>query len=131
MAGICRGGQILNVFAGGSMWQDISGHKLGTFGRHSAICQISGEVYDVTSCHHQMMRPTSEGEIVLTSQCSSYKTRMVDVKETSIFNRHAVDIEAVFYKKENLFCFQPHPEFYGEKKLANIYFDFIDFFLFK
>jgi gamma-glutamyl-gamma-aminobutyrate hydrolase PuuD len=34
-AGICRGGQFLNVMSGGSMWQDVDNHAIG--GTHAAV----------------------------------------------------------------------------------------------
>jgi len=54
MAGICRGGQFLNVMCGGSLWQDVDGH--GIQGTHKAKCEITGQILDVTSTHHQIFQ---------------------------------------------------------------------------
>lgn len=47
--GICRGAQFLNVMAGGSMNQHITGHM----NTHNAVVLATGEVFSVTSDHHQ------------------------------------------------------------------------------
>jgi gamma-glutamyl-gamma-aminobutyrate hydrolase PuuD len=133
MAGICRGGQFLNVMCGGSMWQDVNEHAIGK--GHEMMCHLTGEVEHVTSTHHQMMIP-SKGGIILGTALESYrKERHTSESGPTIrtLTRASVhspieeqDIEAVFYVKENVLCFQPHPEFHGQKKLADKYFEYID-----
>ena len=66
MVGICRGGQFLNVMSGGSMWQDVNNHTKP----HRVINYDTFNTYPfmVSSTHHQMMDPSSEGEILLVSE---------------------------------------------------------------
>ena len=39
MAGICRGGQFLNVMCDGELWQHVDGHTIT--GTHKATCLVS------------------------------------------------------------------------------------------
>ena len=103
MAGICRGGQFLNVMNGGSMWQDVDGHAI--YGTHSCIDQDTGLIIEVTSTHHQMMRPSEGAHIIALASESTYKENVV--KLHGYFDD---DVEAVYYKGSNSLCFQPHPE---------------------
>ena len=58
MAGICRGGQFLNVMNGGKMIQHVDGHATGR--DHKLTDRVTGEEHSVTSTHHQMMIPNDE-----------------------------------------------------------------------
>jgi len=51
MIGVCRGAQFLCAFAGGKLIQHCGGHSSGN---HKVI-DIHGNVYPVTSSHHQML----------------------------------------------------------------------------
>ena len=125
MAGICRGGQFLNVCNGGTLIQDCDGHAVGS--THIAIDVASGATIEVSSTHHQMMRMGIEGEMVATANESTYteihnyghpiKVTMVD------------DAEVVYYKDTNSLCFQPHPEFNGVKQCRDYYFACLERFL--
>lgn len=117
MAGICRGGQFLNVMCGGRLWQDVDGH----IGDHEILCVKSGEVFVGTSTHHQMMRPGPTGEIVCIAHgnLASYKHGAYDSEDSMC--ELSDDVEAVFYDKQSAFCFQPHPEFAQRDELAARY----------
>lgn len=52
--GICRGLQLLTVLNGGLLVQDVKHH--GIWGTHKMINK-EGEVYEITSLHHQMAYP--------------------------------------------------------------------------
>lgn len=109
--GICRGSQFLNVMNGGKLWQHVNNHAI--HGTHQAF--DGNEYIEVTSTHHQMMRPTAESIILLTATESTYK-----LNDKGKF-KEVVDIEACYYPETNSFCFQPHPEF-------NIYSSTADWF---
>ena len=129
MAGICRGGQFLNVCAGGRMWQDIDGHAI--IGMHPVTCHLADEKVMVSSAHHQMMKPTADAIILMTASESTYKERCdKDGMVIKVMNDD-LDIEACFYKKEGALCFQPHPEYHhitGIHACRNRYFDYLDEF---
>lgn len=108
MAGICRGGQFLNVMGGGKMIQDVSGHANGR--QHSAYDRVFNRALMVTSTHHQMMVP-GRGGIVLM-----YASIVGDE-----------DTEAVYYPHINSLCFQPHPEFdTATRDCTDLYFSYLD-----
>lgn len=110
MVGICRGAQFLNVMCGGELFQHVNNHNKG---QHEAVCTETGEIYNVTSAHHQMMIPSEEGEVLLVA---NETTERVFVERASVTAESLVglpkdDIEAVFYEEEMCLCFQPHPEY--------------------
>lgn len=116
MVGICRGGQFLNVMNGGKMFQDVNNH----LGNHLAT-HIDGTEWEVTSTHHQMMRPTTEGKVLVTAALST-KRLYWDKAVGGVVARNEVgehiDTEVVLYGKE--LCFQPHPEF-GVKSCLDLF----------
>lgn len=132
MAGICRGGQFLNVMSGGSMWQDVNKHTTP----HEAKDTRTGQLVVVTSTHHQMMIPGEAGEVILDCKISTFKVGCKNVPTHIVLantdSQDERDIEAVYYRKFNTFCFQPHPEFERCPDLAKAYMDYLtEFFGFK
>jgi len=136
LAGICRGGQFLNVMNGGTMWQHVEGH----LGEHIAFytdLKIKNKI-KVTSTHHQMMCPANDqGRYFLLmvaencpvrQKCSSIYAK----QNTTITVRNAKnDVEALYYRDTNCLCFQPHPEFTNQISLSNLYFEYINNLLLK
>jgi hypothetical protein len=112
MIGICRGAQFLNVMNGGKLWQDVNNHANG--GKHDVLDVKSGTVrHNMTSTHHQMMRPTKDAEILATACLSTYKHAQVDQVKRD--QPEQDDVEVVWYPDSLSLCFQPHPEFtFGE-----------------
>lgn len=106
MVGICRGGQFLNVMNGGKMWQDVDNHAISV--THKAMCKYWGEIM-VSSTHHQMMRPSAEGEVLVSAGLASYK-----VSAEGTFAGSGYDVEVVYYKDTKSLCYQPHPEIVNE-----------------
>lgn len=106
MVGICRGGQFLNVMNGGKMWQDVDNHAIS--GTHKAMCKYWGEIM-VSSTHHQMMRPSAEGEVLVSAGLASYK-----ISAEGTFAGSGYDCEVVYYKDTKSLCYQPHPEIVNE-----------------
>lgn len=128
--GICRGAQLLNVMAGGSMWQHVLGHS----GTHEVFIepykQIKRQTVITNSVHHQMMRPTGKAEIIGFAKTSPARERMTELNqhpstirqvETEGGDRHE-DPEIVYYPDEAFFCFQAHPEF-GHAETTKVFFD--------
>lgn len=123
MAGICRGGQFLNVMCGGSMWQHVNNHA-GV--RHQVHDYTTGESFTATSTHHQMMRPHVNGIVVAGVKISTFKERVT--KDGTVFRLvedDADDVEVVVYPNRGVFCFQPHPEFEGQDELADRYIEYV------
>ncbi len=133
MAGICRGGQFLNVMCGGQLWQHVEGHT----GRHNAIFTDSKKEHQiiVTSTHHQMMIPKNKPKdlmVLMVANMGMRKekyTSLIATKKMITIKAKNKDVEALYYIENKCLCFQPHPEFTHEKKLAKIYFSFIDMYL--
>lgn len=124
MVGICRGGQFLNVMSGGKLWQDVRGHAIR--GTHRAIRQdVDRDRYiNVTSTHHQMMRPGNEGIVLLLADWADYVT-------TVGVEAHIQGVESVYYPNTNCLCFQPHPEYLAGEGCRPLFFEYIQKYLMK
>lgn len=126
-AGICRGGQFLNVKNGGKMYQDVDNH--GIAGTHPAFIVGNLIPVHVTSTHHQMMRPGDDGIVLMTAGLSKRKEykpgnviSTVHIKEPE---KLLDDVEVVYYPETNSLCFQPHPEYYDHEGTI-VFFNFLE-----
>lgn len=118
MVGICRGGQFLNVMSGGSMWQDVDNH--GIHGTHMLFDLVTGAVVDVSSTHHQMMRPSGSGQVIAVASESSRRENIYSIEGT-----FSDDVEVVLYRNTKSLCFQPHPEYPGFKACQEYFFELL------
>ena len=124
MAGICRGGQFLNVMSGGSMYQHVEKHATGH--NHDLIDINTGRAISVSSTHHQMMIAGNDGVLVATANLGGFKEDMLNNVPTRR-PRDTVDTESVYYPTTKALCFQPHPEFFGpEHECFQYYFELIE-----
>ena len=106
MAGICRGGQFLNVMSGGKLFQHVNNHTR----YHRATVVSTGVTMPVSSTHHQMMRAGAGGVIIMTARESTVKEHMVDKKVRILTGEDlGDDLEVIRYGR--VLCFQPHPEY--------------------
>lgn len=107
MVGICRGAQFLNVMNGGKLWQDVGQHA----GRnHSVVHMPTGETkLNMTSTHHQQMRPGKDGIVLALAEESFYKKAEKESISRTATERD--DVEVMWYPDSLCLCFQPHPEF--------------------
>lgn len=120
--GICRGAQFLNIMSGGSMWQHVDNH---TRSHEVFACDYDDESFEVSSTHHQMMRPGPEGWVMWAAQeCH----RVEDDKEILDVTKDAdfMEAELVYYHHTNSLCCQPHPEYPGFKKLTEAFFEHVN-----
>lgn len=107
--GICRGGQFLNVMNGGKMFQDVDNHAI--WGTHELFIEEDERrhAYQATSTHHQMMRAGSDGEVIGFAYLATRFQHDGDDPAPDF------DTEIVWYDKTRSLCFQPHPEYNGDK----------------
>lgn len=121
MLGICRGSQFLNVMNGGTLYQDVDNHAIG--GTHPCYSELLKRTVEVTSTHHQMMRPSDRGEVDGWAWKLATRKEHMD-KEGNITTvlRDPRDVEAVFYEDSRTLCFQPHPELSGAHTTRDYYF---------
>lgn len=122
-AGICRGGQFLNVMSGGLMVQDCNGHA--TYGGHRAVDLRDGSELLVSSTHHQMMHPSDDGVVLCIAHMATRKEAHINGSVVDVTDTHGDDVEAVYYEHTKSLCFQPHPEFGGYDKCRDLYFSLI------
>lgn len=111
MVGICRGGQFLNVMNGGKMWQDVNNHAIWGTHKLDLFDEIGHyrDSYEVTSTHHQMMRRGEDGVVIGFAKLA---TRFAHDGDDEIPGE---DTEIIWYPKTRSLCFQPHPEYNGNK----------------
>lgn len=125
MAGICRGGQFLNVMSGGKMYQHVSAHATGA--RHLLTDLNTAKEISVSSTHHQMMRAGKGGELVATAKLGGFKEHMLDGRVARCQDPDEPDTEVVYYAETKALCFQPHPEFFQPgDECFEYYFDCIE-----
>ena len=121
MAGICRGGQFLNVMNGGQMWQHVNNHT----GTHLAYDHLTETELPVTSTHHQMIIPTAKAVTLMTAKCSTSKQGF----DIAVVGSKEDDIEAVFYEESKSLCYQPHPEYVEiTHPCQKVYFNYLEHF---
>lgn len=103
MLGICRGAQFLHVMNGGSLWQHLSNHTAP----HGVIDVETGEIFAVSSTHHQAMRYSPEMTLVCTTiepiADAFYGEGRTERKTDEI------EVEAAVYHDTMTFCVQGHP----------------------
>lgn len=122
MAGICRGGQFLNVMNNGRLYQDVNGHCNGN---HEATILspdlITKSKITVSSTHHQMMRIAEHGILYAYARESSLR-----VTDKEHFTGRHVDAEVILYPRTKSLCFQPHPEFEGVPDCRSYFFKLVN-----
>lgn len=123
LVGICRGGQFLNVMNGGSMYQHVEEHAI--HGTHPIMDVESGETIEVTSTHHQMMRPNLNTEYDLIGYATLGGEKNYWFNNQVVTNKDGIDFEVLYYPESKSLCFQPHPE-YGVKSCENYFFKVLE-----
>jgi phosphoribosylformylglycinamidine (FGAM) synthase-like amidotransferase family enzyme len=119
--GICRGAQFLNVMCGGTLWQDVNNHAIG--GTHEAFTP-EGRQIEVTSTHHQMLRDDSDQEHTLLLYAKRATRKLTIDKEGNPWENYSslIDVEAMWYPRKKVFCYQPHPEYKAKGHSGRDYF---------
>lgn len=121
MVGICRGAQFLCVMNKGSLYQHVTNHSAP----HSMVTK-DGERFGVSSTHHQMMNPSSTGEVVGWAEGLSSVYEIGDERQIgSPFRGH--EPEAVLWKDTKCFATQYHPEYFMKNvKAVDFFFDYVN-----
>jgi len=103
--GICRGAQLLNVVNGGILVQHIEGHAIGR--QHWCTNIETGDTFEVSSTHHQMMVAHQDGQILFKDYEGAPGVHWDNVNEKYHYNYVT---EVVYYPATKSLCIQPHPE---------------------
>lgn len=129
MAGICRGAQFLNIMCGGDMYQHVDNHRVPD---HEVEDLLTGELYRTTSTHHQMMIPGQRALVVAIARESRQREKVYKVGHKICDQRgtDGVDYETIYYPGPRALCFQGHPEYTGVPNLADVYFEYLDEYVF-
>jgi gamma-glutamyl-gamma-aminobutyrate hydrolase PuuD len=108
MLGICRGAQFLHVMNGGKLYQHVDGH----YGEHPIYDHRNKKrIEKVSSVHHQMVMPNTDGGMEIIATCAESKERW---KNPSLVSKGShPDIEAFFYRDTCSIGIQGHPEYAG------------------
>ena len=113
--GICRGLQVINIYFGGTLFQDIKGHsqQFNKDTLHNVFCNPKGLLYkycgnfcQVNSAHHQSIKHLANNFAI---DC---------ISEQGI-------IEGIFHNTLPILAYQFHPERLNNKKVLNCINDFI------
>lgn len=109
--GICRGLQILNCYAGGTLWQHVDNHQ-GS-GDHM-IVTTNGKKLLTNSCHHQLVIPPAESVVVATTPDVMSPVKVGNGEQGQL------EPEAVYYPGIRSFGVQGHPEWMPKNSEFNI-----------
>jgi putative glutamine amidotransferase len=128
--GVCRGLQLLNIFNGGSLYQDVSNHM----GHHDVRDFKTGKSISVNSVHHQACRPGKDAVVVCGNALSSKKrsqslewSRLIRTPLPDTFQEgHDVDIEGLWYPKTKCLGLQSHPEYDDATNTTNYAFELLN-----
>lgn len=125
MLGICRGLQLINVLAGGTLVQHTTGHAGSGHRIHCLNDSIKEfDKVRVTSLHHQMVIPPKDAEVAAVSDRLSGYYATTNSKDDASEMRIPLDaeVEAVIYRSWNAVGVQFHPELapesYGDVALT-------------
>lgn len=107
MIGVCRGAQLMCAFAGGSLIQHVTGH-VGV-GDHT-VTTNTGEIFTVTSCHHQMMYPWEVPHELLAWSSKNLSARYEKYGDVVADMDGRPEPEIVYFPAFNGLAIQGHPE---------------------
>lgn len=122
MLGVCRGAQLFCGLNGGTLYQDVNNHAGSN---HVVTDLMTGESVIVSSVHHQMMRPSTNAEIIAVSTEATEKDFMSGGTIVVHGRKDGRDPEVVYWKETQSLGFQGHPEF-GPQTCENYYFELIE-----
>ena len=107
--GICRGIQLIHVYAGGKLFQHVTGHT----GAGHELLLDTGKTLAVNSIHHQMVNLdtlTVGEDYHLIGWARTSKSQKYEINDQEAITEGILEPEIVYYKKINALGFQWHPE---------------------
>jgi GMP synthase-like glutamine amidotransferase len=108
MIGLCRGGQFLTVFAGGSLIQHVQGHN----GTDHQIETHDGKELWTNSVHHQMMNPDGTVHQLLAWASPRRSKVYLDGDDQDIpWMQERHEPEIIYYPGIRGLAIQGHPEY--------------------
>lgn len=111
MFGVCRGAQFGWVMNGGKLYQHVDGHNTA-HGLYDLLNKRALARGNVSSVHHQMVRPTAGiGAMIIANTYSSTFKWLNDKEKQE--DKSDPDIEAFFIQESGFFGVQGHPEYHG------------------
>lgn len=132
--GCCRGSQFLTVLSGGRLIQHVEGHATGQLHAIEMNGPLLGNIYNITSTHHQMMYPFKMKEdsyqLVAFSKYFLSGVYLNGDNENIELPKDFLEPEIVYYPKTKSLCIQGHPEMTGcPNDTKDMVFRMIDYFL--
>lgn len=122
IAGVCRGGQLVNVLNGGKLYQDVNNHA----GQDHVVYDIrkigKRKEIIVSSYHHQMMIPPEKNGICIA--WGSRSTVKRNAEEKLVLSKPEYDPEVVVFPETRQLAVQFHPEF-GPKSCEDYFFELV------
>jgi len=112
IAGICRGGQMLIVKAGGYLYQNVSHH-----GQNHNVRTADGQEFQVTSCHHQMFGWPLPPKAQLLAWASPKRSMYYELADEEA-EAPPFEPECVFLPEINALATQWHPEWMRDEAMA-------------
>lgn len=103
--GICRGAQLLCALSGGKLWQHVDKHGQN----HLVKFHENGQLLQVTSTHHQMMRPTPNMRLLASADYVRSPKKWNEDKDPHLSTDPEAEI--VFIPETRSLCIQGHPEY--------------------
>lgn len=121
--GVGRGAQLLCVWSGGDLYQDVDNHV----NAHDVITYHEYDCFLVPSAHHQMMKPHPDTSWIMWTAKEAHKVA-TDSEVTDVSKNHDFDdIEMCFFYNTNSLACQPHPEEEGYGEFTDKFFESIDY----
>jgi len=98
--GVCRGHQLLGALNGNKLFQHVDNHIVTS---HAII--YKGQILRTNSCHHQMVIPTDDMEVIAYAPClSRIKTTTKKIID------EGDEVEIAYFPKLKALGVQGHPE---------------------
>jgi gamma-glutamyl-gamma-aminobutyrate hydrolase PuuD len=98
--GICRGHQLLGALNGNKLFQHVDNHIVGS---HAIV--YKGQILRTNSCHHQMVIPTDDMEVIAYAPCLS----RIKITTKKIIDE-GDEVEVAYFPKLKAIGVQGHPE---------------------